>query len=127
MQLRTGKKLGLVEKTPLETKKVTFEMKKPKNEASRLYIQEITTMMDELEEWSDCRSARIAGLVDIYEYIDEHCSKFNDLEKFHKAVGTGAKNIMSDITRLAPLSDEETLCQMKMLAPILVSVIAKLG
>jgi hypothetical protein len=125
MHLRTGKILDFVENTPVETKKQNKT--KTMDECARLYIQEITTMMQELEEWSDCRSARIAGLVDIYEYIDEHCVKFNDLENFHEAVGTGAKNIMSDITRLVSMSDEETLCQMKILAPILISVIAKLG
>lgn len=117
MQLRTGKVVGLVEKKPMDTK----------DNYTRLYISEIRTMMEELEEWNDCPSARMAGLVDIYEYIDEHCETFDNLHSFHESIGRSARTILDDVARIASSADEETLCQMKMLAPILISVIAKLG
>ena len=122
MQLRTGKTTGVTTGVPKEKVRSTFE------EQQQLYLDEIQTMMDELEEWSDCPSARMAGFVDIYEYIDEHCEVIADgLSKFHKSIGESATTILSDVSRLAPTADEETLHQMKKLAPILISVIAKLA
>lgn len=125
MQLRTGKTTGV---TAGITAGVTKEkVRSTFEEQQQLYLNEIRTMMDELEEWSDCPSARMAGFVDIYEYIDEHCEKFDGLSSFHKSIGESARTILSDVSHLAPTADRETLRQMKKLAPILISVIAKLA
>lgn len=125
MQLRTGKTTGV---TAGVTTRVTKEkVRSTFEEQQQLYLNEIRTMMDELEEWSDCPSARMGGLVEIYSYIDEVCMNFKGLSSFHKSIGESARTILSDVSSLAPTADEETLHQMKKLAPILISVIAKLA
>jgi len=121
MQLRTGKTTGITARVPKEKVLSTFE------EQQQLYLNEIQTMMDELEEWSDCPSARMGGFVEIYGYIDENCEKFDGLSSFHKSIGKSARTILSDVSHLASTADRETLRQMKKLAPILISVIAKLA
>jgi len=121
MKLRTGKTIGAI---PVVMKERVLSIFK---QEEQLYLNEIQTLMDELEEWSDCPSARMAGLVDIYGYIDEHCEKFRDLRTFHGSVGKNARVILEDVSRLAPTSDKETLRQMMLVAPILISVIAKLA
>lgn len=125
MQLRTGKITTVVtapKKTRIQKREMSdFEYQE------QLYLNEIQAMMDELEEWSDCPSARMAGLVDIYEYVNDHCDKFTDLHTLHHLVGKSAVTVLSDIGRIAPTADKETLHHMKILAPLLISVIAKLG
>ena len=121
MQLRTGKTTGITAGVPKEKVLSTFE------EQQQLYLNEIHTMMDELDEWSDCPSARMGGFVEIYSYIDEVCMNFKGLSSFHKSIGQSARTILSDVSHLAPTADRETLRQMKKLAPILISVIAKLA
>lgn len=127
MQLRTGKITGVTAVVSKQQKKDTPNFEQFHNHLQQLYLNEIQTMMDELEEWSDCPSARMGGLVEIYSYIDEVCMNFKGLSTFHKSIGESALTILSDVSRLAPTADEETLHQMKKLAPILISVIAKLA
>ena len=127
MQLRTGKITGVTAVVSKQQKEDTPSFEQFHNHLQQLYLNEIQTMMDELEEWSDCPSARMGGLVEIYSYIDEVCMNFKGLSTFHKSIGASATTILSDVSRLAPTADEETLHQMKKLAPILISVIAKLA
>lgn len=125
MQLRTGKITTVVtepKKTRIQKREMSdFEYQQ------QLYLNEIQAMMDDLEKWSDCPSARMAVLVELYGYIDEYCEKFTDLDTLHSMVGKSAIAILGDIGRLAATADMETLHHMKLLAPLLISVIAKLG
>jgi len=101
MLLRTGKITTIVtipKKTRIQKREISdFEYQK------QLYLNEIQAMMDELEEWSDCPSARMAGLVDIYGYIDDHCEKFTTLTTFHESIRKSATVILSDIVLLLRL------------------------
>ena len=134
MQLRTGKITG----QPLTTVPTVVPTAVPTavdiqntyEYQLNLYKQELKGMFDELEEWGDCPSARIGGMIDILSYVDDYCDNFKKspkLERLNAAIKKGVENIMSDILRLAKTSEPYIVELLQKLAPILVSVTAKLG
>ena len=124
MQLRTGKITGQgADRQPVTAVPKAVDQ-------LQLYHNELKGMFDELQEWSDCPSARIAGMIDIYSYVDNYCENFKNVDQLnalHAAILKSAENIMSDIVRVSKTSADYMVDLLQQLASILVSVTAKLG
>jgi hypothetical protein len=129
MQLRTGKITGQGAYMTRTDRRTVTAVPKADN-TLQLYKNDLKGMFDELDEWYDCPSARIAGMVHIYSYIDEYCENFknvDELKALNAAILKSAETIMSDILRLAKTSGDYIVELLQQLATILVSVTAKLG
>lgn len=127
MQLRTGKITG---QGPYRIRRRTVTAVSKSDNQLQLYKDNLKGMFDELHEWYDCPSARIAGMVEIYSYIDEYCENFknvSELNSLNAAILKSAENIMTDILRLAKTSGDYIVGLLQQLATVLVSVTAKLG
>jgi hypothetical protein len=125
MQLRTGKTTGV---RATVNAPVAANVSAPVTESYKLYISELKAMVFELPHWSESPSARIAGFLDIFSYIDIKCIEYKNnpnLQKLHLAMQQAAKNLMYDMANLEK-TDPYTITLMQELAPLLISVIAKL-
>ena len=82
------------------------------------FKSELQAMMDELNEW-DTKEARIAGIIDIYDFIFERGNKLQDfpsMAKFFIALKSKINEHLGELIGLAfkCIDDEETVANIKM-------------
>jgi hypothetical protein len=88
-----------------------------KNLLVKKFIGELRAMMDEVNEWH-VKTARIAGIIDIYDYILRNGSKLIDhptMERFFTVVRTKIPEHLGELVELAftYANDDETMTNIK--------------
>jgi hypothetical protein len=94
------------------------------------YIRELQLLFNELSKWSGCPTARIGIIIDIFTYVDENVDKVKDdlsLKTLHDSIKNKAKVTMFDIAVGSSSVNTTMLENLKQLASLCVSIIAKLG
>ena len=109
------------------------QIEKPVEERSEevnKYIRELQELFNELSKWSGCPTERIGVIINIFTYVDENVEKVKNevcLKKLHESVRTKAKVTMYDIAVGSSYSNSDMLENLKQLATLCISILAKLG
>ena len=75
-----------------------------------LFIQEARTLLDELDEWN-VNSARVAGLLEFYEYMNQHLPMLKGepkLASFVRSVKTVVPNQMEELVEIIRKNGDDT-------------------
>lgn len=130
MQLRNGKTTGKREKQILEKPVLTrnpkiyitnppiiLEDKDTTALKVKEFISELKSMLLELNEW-DLKEARIAGIVDIYDYILDNGAELKDSPRLVKFFATARVKMYEHLGELIESSfqftdDEDTVINIK--------------
>jgi hypothetical protein len=125
MQLRTGK--TTIQVTLKEPVQVTLQV--TLKEPCKIYKSEMQALVNKLHPVSEFSSARVAGFIDLFSYIDEQSEEHKgnpNLKELHSNIHKTAKKILCSFTNSIEEADPYTITLLQKLAPLLISVIMKL-
>ena len=109
------------------------QIEKPIEERSEevnKYIRELQELFNELSKWSGCPTERIGAIIDIFTYVDENIEKVKNescLKTLHDSIRNKAKVTMYDIAVGSCSANSIILDNLKRLATLCISILAKLG
>lgn len=97
MQLRNGK--TIVNTPKIVTTNMAIKVNPVEMDPVVLFVQEAKSLLDEVDEW-DVTSARVAGLLEFYQYVNEYMLEFkNDprMASFITAIKKGVPCQMQEL------------------------------
>ena len=101
-----------------------------RSEEVNKYIRELQELFNELSKWSGCPTERIGAIIDIFTYVDENIEKVKNescLKTLHDSIRNKAKVTMYDIAVGSCSANSIILDNLKRLATLCISILAKLG